>query len=96
MVDDIINDDKQMCLRRKPFRWPCGHVEAMNVALPDAAKSRATLDAPGSHHRATTCSIFPQRPPGQHANKQQSTNTPKKVAVLTAMAMRRYVTVHIA
>ncbi len=59
------------------------------------SKSRTTLDAPGSHHWATTCSVLPQRPPGQQANKQQSTNTPKKVAVLMAMAMRRYVTAHI-
>ncbi len=59
------------------------------------SKSRATLDAPGSRHRATTCSVSPQRPPGRQANKQQSTNTPKKVAVLMAMAMRRYVTARI-
>jgi hypothetical protein len=39
---------------------------------------------------------LPQWPPGQQANKQQSTNTPKKVAILMAMAMRRYVTVCIA
>ncbi len=58
--------------------------------------SRATLEATGRCHQATTCYVLPQRPPGQQANKQQSTNTPKKVAVLMAMAMRRYVTVHIA
>ncbi len=32
----------------------------------------------------------------QQANKQQSTNAPKRVAVLMAMAMRQYVTMHIA
>jgi hypothetical protein len=58
--------------------------------------SRATPEATGRHHRATTCYVLPQRPPGQQANKQQSTNTPKKVAVLMAMAMRRYVTARIA
>ncbi len=58
--------------------------------------SRATLEATGCCHWATTHSVLPQRPPGQQANKQQSTNTPEKVAVLMAMAMRRYVTVHIA
>jgi hypothetical protein len=58
--------------------------------------SRATPEATGRRHWATTCYILPQRPPGQQANKQQSTNTPKKVAVLMAMAMRRYVTVCIA
>jgi hypothetical protein len=58
--------------------------------------SRATLEATGHRHWATICSISPQRPPGQQANKQQSTNASKKVAVLMAMATRRYVTVHIA
>ncbi len=58
--------------------------------------SRATPEATGCRHWATTCSVLPQQPPGQQANKQQSTNTPKKLAILMAMAMRRYVTVHIA
>jgi hypothetical protein len=56
---------------------------------------RATPEATGRRHRATTCYILPQRPLGQQANKQQSTNTPKKVAFLMAMAMRRYVTARI-
>ncbi len=58
--------------------------------------SRATPEATGCQHRATTCSVLPQRPPGQQANKQQSTNTPRKQAVLMTMAMRRYVTAWIA
>ncbi len=57
--------------------------------------SRATLEATGRCHRSTTRYVLPQRPPGQQANKQQSTNTPKKVAVLMAMAMRRYVTARV-
>ncbi len=57
---------------------------------------RATPEAAGRCYRATTCYVSPQRPPGQQANKQQSTNTPKMVAVLMAMAMRRYVTACIA
>ncbi len=57
--------------------------------------SRASPEATGRRHRGTTCYILPQRLPGQQANKQQSTNTPKKVTVLMAMAMRRYVTTHI-
>ncbi len=57
--------------------------------------SRATLEATGCCHQATTCYVLPQRLPGQQANKQQSTNTPKKVDVLMAMAMCRYVTAHI-
>ncbi len=58
--------------------------------------SRATPEATGHCHRSTTCYVLPQRPPGQQANKQQSTNTPKKVPVLMAMVMRRYVTACIA
>ncbi len=58
--------------------------------------SRATPEATGCRHRATTCSVLAQQPPVQQANKQQSTNTPKKLAVLMAVAMRRYVTAHIA
>ncbi len=58
--------------------------------------SRATPEATGCRHRVTTCSVLPQQPQGQQANKQQSTNAPKKVAVLMTMATRRYVTLHIA
>ncbi len=64
--------------------------------IAQCSKSRATLDAPGSRHWATTCSVLPQQLPGQQANKQQSTNTPKKEPILIAKAMRRYVTACIA
>ncbi len=57
--------------------------------------SRATPEATGRWHRVTTCSVLPQWLPGQQANKQQSTNTPRKQAVLMVMVMRRYVTAHI-
>jgi hypothetical protein len=53
----------------------------------------------GSHWMpalGTTCSVLPQRPPGQQANKQQSTNTPSKLAILMVTAVRRYVTARIA
>ncbi len=56
--------------------------------IAQSSMSRATPEATGYQHGATTCSILPQRPPGQQANKQQSTNTPTKLAVLKAMAMR--------
>jgi hypothetical protein len=56
---------------------------------------RATPEATGRRHWATTCYISPQRPLGQQANKQQSTNTPEKMAILMAVAMRRYVTARI-
>ncbi len=64
--------------------------------IAQCSMSRATPEATGRRHRVTTCSVLPQRPPGQQANKQQSTNTPTKLAVLMAMAMCRYVTVCIA
>jgi hypothetical protein len=58
--------------------------------------SRATPEATGHRHRVTTCYVSPQQPPGQQANKQQSTNTPAKLAVLMAMAMCWYITARIA
>jgi hypothetical protein len=58
--------------------------------------STATPEATGRWHRTTTCSVLPQRPPGQQAYKQQSTNAPSKLAILMAMLMRRYITAYIA
>jgi hypothetical protein len=58
--------------------------------------SRATPETTGHRHRATTHPVSPQWPPGQQANKQQSTNTPRKQAILMAVAMRQYVTAQIA
>ncbi len=55
--------------------------------------SRATPEATGCRHWATTHYLLPQQLPGQQANKQQSINTPEKVAILMAMTMRWYVTV---
>jgi hypothetical protein len=49
-----------------------------------------------SQHWATTRSVLSEQPPGQQANKQQSTNTPKKLAVLMAAVVHRYNTVRIA
>ena len=64
--------------------------------IPRCRKSRATaLGAPVSRHWATACSISPPRPPGWQANKLQWKNT-NMLAVFTAMAMRGYITVHIA
>ncbi len=65
-------------------------------SIAQCGMSRATPKATGCQHRATTCYVSPQQPPGQQENKQQSTNTPKKVSVLMAMAMCRYVTACIA
>jgi hypothetical protein len=58
--------------------------------------SRATPEATGHRHQATTRSVSPQRLPGQQAYNQQSTNTPTKLAISMAMAMRQYVTTRIA
>jgi hypothetical protein len=89
-------------------RWqtnaPCPPAFSMATAvrrsntdgIAQCGMSRATPEATRHHHWATTCYVLPQRPPGQQANKQQSTNTPKKVAVLMAMAICRYVTACIA
>jgi hypothetical protein len=56
--------------------------------------SRATPEATGCWHWGTTCSVLPQRSPEQQANKQQSTNTPKNMAMLIAAAVRQYNTAH--
>ncbi len=37
MVNDKINDDIKMHLRRAPFQRPCGCAGAIQTALPDAA-----------------------------------------------------------
>jgi hypothetical protein len=50
----------------------------------------------GMCHQATTRSVSPQWLPEQQANKQQSTNTPKKVAMLMAVVVRWYNTARIA
>ena len=58
--------------------------------------SRATTEATGCWHWATTHSVLPQRLPGQQAYTQQSTNTRAKMAILMVMAMCRYVTARIS
>jgi hypothetical protein len=58
--------------------------------------SRATLEATGRRHRATTCSVSPQLPPGHQANIQQSTNAPNQVVELMVMAICRYGAAYIA
>ncbi len=96
IVNDKINDDKQMHLVRRRFRWPQQCAGAIQMRFPQWGMSRATLEATGRWHWATTCSVLPQRPPEQQANKQQSTNTPKKVAMMMAAAVHRYNTPCIA
>ncbi len=85
-----------MHLVRRPFRWPWWCAGAIQTASPNAACPGLLRKPTGRCHRATTHYVLPQRPPGQQANKQQWTNTPKKVAILMAMVMRQYVTACIA
>ncbi len=59
-------------------------------SIPRWGMSMATLEATVRQHWMTTCSVLPQWTPEQQANKQQSINTPKKVAMLMAAAVRRY------
>ncbi len=99
----------QICImiqKRRQWRTNAPHPPAVSIAtavrrsntdgIAQCGMSRATSEATGCRHWATTHSVLPQRPPGQQANKQQSTKTPKKLATLMTMAMRRYVTAHIA
>ncbi len=58
--------------------------------------SRATTEATRPRYWATTHFVLPQWLPGQQANKQQSTNTPTKLAVLMAAVVRWYNTACIA
>jgi hypothetical protein len=92
--------------KRRWWRTNAPHLLAILIAtavrqsntdgIAQCGMSRATPEATGCRHWATTCLVLPQWPPGQQANKQQSTNTPRKQAVLMAMAMHRYVTAQIA
>jgi hypothetical protein len=88
--------------KRRWWRTNAPHLPAVLMAtavhqsntysIAQCGMSRATLEATECQHQATTCSVLPQQPPGQQANKQQSTNTPRKQAVLMAMVVRQYVT----
>ncbi len=57
--------------------------------------SGATPEATGHHHWATTHSLLPRRPPGWQQTKQRWKNWPTLLAILMAMAVRRYNTLHI-
>ena len=66
------------------------------LGITQYSMTRDTLDAPGSCHWVTTCSILPRWPPGQQANNRLWKNTPNLLVVSIVMAMGRYDTVHIA
>ncbi len=57
---------------------------------------RATREATGCRHQATTCSVLPQQPPGQQQTKQWRKNGPTLLAVLMAAVVRQYDTMPIA
>ncbi len=58
--------------------------------------SRATREATGRRHWATTCSVSPQWPPGQQQTKGRQENGPTLLAILMAAEVRRYNTTRIA
>jgi hypothetical protein len=58
--------------------------------------SRATLEATGCRHWATTGSVSPQRLPGQQQTRQQQQNVPKRLAISMAAVVRWYNTARMA
>ncbi len=52
--------------------------------------TRATQEAFGCRHQATTSFVLPWRPPGQQSTKQRWQNTPTLLAILMAIAMQQY------
>ena len=90
MIDDKIDDDKQMYLCCRPFQWPCGHIEVMHVALPDTQIQQIQGHTRFPWKLATTRSVPPRRPPGLKSTKQQSNNRPTLLAVSMVTAMQQY------
>ncbi len=58
--------------------------------------SRATPEATGCRQQATTCFVLPWWLPGQQQTKQRQKKGPTLLAILMAVAVRRYDTVHSA
>jgi hypothetical protein len=58
--------------------------------IAQCSMSRATPEATGRHHWATTRSVPPQRLPGQQQTKRWRKNVPKRPAILMAAAVCRY------
>ena len=80
----------------RPILIPMAVHRCNTKHIAQCSMPRATLEATGCQHWATTGSALPQCPPGQQADKQQSNNTPTKLAVLMAIAMWRYNTARIS
>jgi hypothetical protein len=95
MVDDKINNDIKMHLRCGKFWRPCGCAGAIQMASPNAACPgllRKPLDA--GIRQLLTLYCPSGRQGNRHTNNNQQTRA--KMAILMAMAMCGYVTVHIA
>jgi hypothetical protein len=67
--------------------WECG-CNALHI--PQCSMPRATLEASGCCHWATTCSVLPQKPPGSHAKQRQWKNAPTLLVITMAMVMPHY------
>ncbi len=64
--------------------------------IAQCSMSRATPEATGRCHWATSFSVSPQRLPGQQQTKQHQKNGPTLLAILMAVAVRQYDTPRIA
>ena len=64
-----IDSDKQMCLHCTPFQWPCGGFWSDTCSITQCSMSRATPEATGCCHQATTQSVLPRWPPGRQQTK---------------------------
>jgi hypothetical protein len=95
MVDDKSGNEKQSTMSAGHFDCHDGAPVQYEAHCP-MQHAQGYSGKTGCRHWMTTRSVLPNFLPGQQANKQQSTNTPTKLAVLMAIAMRRYNTVCIA
>ena len=77
-----------------PFRWPCGVIEAIHAALPDAACPGLPRKPLGATIRQL---LAPYCPGGHQDNSNQNIdeNVPTLLAVSVAMAVQRYNTAFI-
>ena len=69
MNNDYIDDDKRMYHSQSHFNsmavWRCN-----TAGISQCSMSRASTEATGHHHWATTHSVLPRRLPGQQQTKQ--------------------------
>jgi hypothetical protein len=64
--------------------------------IPRCGMSRTTPEATGCRHRVTTCSVLPQRRPGQQHMKRGQKHGPTLLDISMAPAVPLYDTTHIA